>query len=380
MTRPVSRPVCCPVVWGAPGDFAMRHVAIALAVLLCLSPSWAGESPDPVMNAYSYFEDARPEMHQPAIALLIEKGDAARLAEARGVHRDEWAADSRERVAYDGVAYGIDVAQRYAAAEAGSVSRWMILDEVMRSAWRVHVGAVLRRAGLTALDAARVLAERAQAELACEECFATALADQKTQDLAIADATRKGNAIVPHALAVLGIPPWIAFAGWPAGPTVIHQRLAVRILTALKAKVAVPYLLLHVDAPSAMLQFDVLRALAQLTGDDKWSAQDVSKGAELAARRLAWWKLNGKGYAEGARWCALTGLAVAAEFLVSTGLTSKPAANLGDESPDPVAHLLGCLEWLTGDTDPAYRSENPDSAFGRGHYVAAAIRHLQGLD
>lgn len=354
-------------------------LALTLAVSMGPSPSWAGDAPDPVMSAYSYFEDARPELQQPAIELLIERGDVARLAEARRAHGDDWTADSPTRVAYDGVAYGIDVARRYAAAEAGSVSRWMILDELMRSAWRAHVGAVLRRAGLTALEAARVLAERAQAELACQECFATAARDERTQELAVADALRRGNAIVPHALAILAISPWIAFAGWPEEPTVLRQRLATRILAGAKATVAVPYLLVHVDAPSAMLQFDVLRALSELTADGTWGAKDLDP-ADLASRRLGWWKLHGKGHADGARWFALSGLAIATNYLAWAELTSKPAATSGDESPEPVAHLLGCVEWLTGYTVPRYRSESPDSAFGRGHYVAVAIRHFQGLE
>lgn len=357
----------------------MRTLAIALTVLLCLSPSSAGEAPDPAMNAISYFTDARAERMQPAIDLLIEKGDAARIAVARPNAR-EASSEGPERMAYDGVSYCIDVARRYAATDAGSVSRWMTLDELMRSGWRGHVAAVVRRAGMTPLDAARVLAERAEAELAVQECFAAALGDEKAQELAVASAARRGNAIVPHALAVLAISPWIASAGWPGGSTVMHQRLAVRILTALNARVAIPYLLLHVDAPSAMLQFDALRALTLLTGDDSWATKDISKGAELAGHRAVWWKLHGKDHATGARWCALTALAVATEFLVSLELTRKSAANPADESPEPVAHLLGCLEWMTGYTAAGFREDDDDSAFGRGHYVADAIRHFQGLD
>ncbi|MFO0933663.1 MAG: hypothetical protein U1E39_13275 [Planctomycetota bacterium] len=358
----------------------MRTLAIALTVLLRLSPSSAGEAPDPVMSAFSYFEDARPEMQQPAINLLIEKGDAARLAQARQAHRDDHSADSRERVAYDGVAYCLDVARRYAASEAGSVSRWMILDELMRSGWRAHVGAVLRRAGLTALDAARVLSERAQAELAYQECSGAALGDQKAQDLAVASAARWGNAIVPHALGVLAIPPWIAVAGWPAGSIVMQQRLAVRVLTALNARVAIPYLLVHVLGPSAMLQFDVLHALAQLTGDTAWDGRDLSNLSELATQRLAWWKREGKAHAEGARWCALAGLSVAADFAASASLNSTPSpANL-DGSPDPVMHFFGCLEWLTGYPEPVHKGVVGADAFVRSLQISDAIRHFQGLD
>lgn len=358
----------------------MRTPAIALALLFCLPPSWAGEAPDPVTNAYSYFEDARPEMSQPAIDLLIAAGDSAQLAQARQAHRDDSPADSRERVAYDGVAYGLDVARRYSAAEAGSVSRWMILDELMRSAWRSQVNAVLRRAGLTALDAARVLAERAEAEVVCQECLAAALADQKAQDLAVAQATRKGNAVIPHALAVLAIPPWIALAGWPGGFTVMQQRLAVRMLTALNARVAVPYLLVHVDGPSAMLQFDVLHALAQLTGDDAWNRRDLSSLPDLAAHRLAWWKREGKGHADGARWCALAGLDVAADFAASAWINSKPAPATLGESPDPVVQFFGCLEWLTGYPEPVHKGVVAADAFVRSLQIADAIRHFQGLD
>jgi hypothetical protein len=141
--------------------------------------------------------------------------------------------------------------------------------------------------------------------------------------------------------------------------------------------VAVPYLLVHVDAPSAMLQFDVLRALS--------GSRRTEPGVPKTSIPRTW--LRGAWVVEAPREgtrrrrevVALSGLAIATNYLAWAELTSKPAATSGDESPEPVAHLLGCVEWLTGYTVPRYRSESPDSAFGRGHYVAVAIRHFQGL-
>jgi len=354
----------------------VRRLVIALAVLLPAAFTIAADPPDPVVESLPDFEDARPEVHQRAIDRLIETADAARVLKMARIGVDVPASDDAERVRYGGAAYGIELARRYAATELGSVARWMTLEELMRSAWKGHATSVLRRAGLSERDAARVLIERAQARLACQECFDQALADDHAQNVAVAEVARRGHAVVPQALGVLAVAPWIAASGWPEGPTVMKQRVAVKIVTMAKARVAVPYLLQHVDAPSAMLQFDVLRALTELTGDAAWAASDLSKLDALSAQRTAWWKREGSAYGEAARWFALDGLQLAADYQFAVVRGSKVDPYQVDASPNPLAHLFKTIELLTGRQAPDDRGIPCTRLWD----VVEAIRHFEGLE
>lgn len=349
-------------------------VTVVVASLLSVSsPVVADDANDRSANALSAVADDRPSIHRRAMEVLIEDADAGHVDAARGA-----ATSVALRSRLDGVAYGIDVARRFASAEAGSVARWMTLEEWMRSDGACGVRAVLRRAGLADGVAARVLSERAEAARACHECLDEALAvgDTPARDEVVAKAARSGAAVVPHAVAALAIPPWIAAAGWPGGPTVIRQRMAVRLLVALRARVAVPALLLHVDAPSAFLQFDVLRGLADLSGDAAWKAVEVSQTDVLRARRVEWGRREGRKDRDAVRWVGLEALRATADYLAAAAWTSRrrPAAIEG--APDPVAELFAALEAVSGYTPPTKGGDAGDvhAALER---VVAAVRHFE---
>lgn len=312
-----------------------------LALLSCVSPAAQAAPPDPLAQAVTWLGHADGAVRQRAFDVLVERADAARLVDPTSP-----APTPLVREALHGARYLVGLAERLKAAPAGRTARYVVLEEALRSSWSAHVEALLARAGLGPADARRLLAERAAARVAYDAYFEAAWESMMDPRAAVAAAVKVGPALVPHLVAPLAVAPWLTLEAWPQGEIAIRQRMSCWALQALRSPEAVPYLLAHVDAPSATLQFDVLTALAAITGDATWKV-DVGATDRLRALRTSWWARAGKPHASAARSWGLDALREATAYLVT--VTSDPGQRRSvgaDGGPDPLRDLCDRLRGL----------------------------------
>lgn len=318
-----------------------RGVLVAVVLVVCLGR--AGAAPDPMDQAVTWLADPDPAVRARAFDVLVLRAEPAQLSDDVRP-----GASAEVRAALHGVRYLVVMATRLAAFAPDAAGRYFVLDEVLRSPWAAHADAWLARAGLFPKDAARLLAQRAAAREAFEAYQVAAWGTMANDPSKEVDAIAKvGPSVLPHLVLPLANPPWLANQGWPTGPTVIRQRMSVWALKRMQARAAVPYLLLHVDAPSGTLQWDALDALATITGDASWKIDDLGDMERLRELRATWWKQHGAPYSGATRSLAIDALRNATDFLVSLRADPKHWRKAAwDGAPDPLLHLYEVLALL----------------------------------
>lgn len=321
----------------------MRLLRALPLVFAVAHPVAAEEPASPLVQAQIWLTHEDAAVWQRAIDILVRRAEAGSLVEGERVTASDEIRQRRR-----GALALILAAKRLGAAQQGSTQRFLALEEVLRSPWAAHVDALLERAGLSATEAARLLAERAAARAAYETYLEQAWASFNDPTVAVATATKVGSALVPHLLESLSVSPWLAHQGWPPGPSVMRQRMSVWALKALRTREAVPYLLLHVDAPSATLQWDAWDALQSLTGDKAWAPDQGTLSVEVArTQRARWWAREGAAHAAAARWLALDALRSASDYLVALRADPQHRSPVGsDGAPDPLVELFAVLHLL----------------------------------
>ncbi len=332
---------------------SLRLCALLLP-LLVPGGAWAGDAPDPVSQALRLVGDARPELREAALRALVVGAPRERVEAAR---RDAAASGPQAAERLAGLARAshlIGVASRYAAAPAESVERWMWLEEAHADGGSLAGDAMLVRAGLGGEERERVLAARSTARADVLAYLDAAYAQAFDPAPVVGAAAKRGRAQVPALLRVLAGSPW---REWPAGLRVMNQRFACGLLEALGAREAVPYLLMHVRAPSAWLQFDVLRALGTLTGDPAWTREPTTgrdRFEEVVAYAPTFWTREGAAHAAAARWLALDALAHERDWRLSRAADPTHRENAGvDGGPDPHEWVFGFLVGLGAVERPA---------------------------
>lgn len=318
-----------------------RFLSPLLCVFALLGSLRAEQPPDPVAQGLLLLADPRADVHEPALCALVAGAPPERIEAAlKGAPTPE-TLDRLERARHL-----IRVAASFAAAPAEGATRWMWLEEALSEGGGACAHAMLRRAGQPPLAAQRLLAEREAARGATQEYLAAAYENAFSPGPVVATAARRGASLVPHLLRLLASGPW---REWPPGLRVMNQRFACWLLQALKPLEAVPYLLLHVSAPSATLQFDVLETLRALTGDPAWAMESRGGSAfdAAVAHVVPFWKRNGAALAGPARWMALDSLRHERDYLVSRAADPGHRENMFVEgAPDPHEWLYDFLARL----------------------------------